>query len=487
MGDRFVGRVGSALTWKTVQLVADQGVSLLRFLVLARLLAPEDFGLLAIATVAVDLLLALTNVGLQPALVQLRSRDRRHYDAAWTVGSLRGLLLSVLLFVGSGPIAAIYGEPAATPLLQLIALRPLLSGVASPRMADLERELNFKALALMTVSATVVQTIVAVALAPTLGVFAVVVGMLGGTAVFTASSYIVVPHRPRVRLDRVSSGPVLRFGRWVLATSIIGIVGEAALRGLISRKLGAPELGLYYVAARFAYLPSGVVTEIVGSIAFPLHARLRDAPEKAADAFRMTLRSLLALLLPAYLVLIALAPLLTRDILGARWQGAAPVIVFLAAAAVIGLVADAVFPMMNGRGKPERVTIMLAIRTVVLLILAWPLASAFGVAGAAAATLAAEIPVQILAATFARGTVPKPFSGVGRVVGAACVAGGAGAIGGLAVAAALRPPIGAIAAAITAAVTAPGTLWILDRALGLRLVEQLTDAFPVLRRLLRGS
>jgi O-antigen/teichoic acid export membrane protein len=313
----------------------------------------------------------------------------------------------------------------------------------------------------------------------------VVVGMLAGTSVFTVSSYLVVPHRPRVRFDRVSSAPVLRFGRWVLATSIIGIIGEATLRGVISRKLGASELGLYYVAARFAYLPSLVVTEVVGSVAFPLHARLRDAPEKAADAFRVTLRSLLAILLPAYIVMIALAPLLTKELLGARWEGTAPVIVLLAVAALISLVADAANPMLRGRGRPERVTIMLTIRTFTLLVFAWPLASAFGVAGAAAATLAAEIPVQILAAAFARGSVPAPFSGVGRVAGAAAVAGAVGASCGLIVAAALRPPISAIAAAITAAVTAPAALWVLDGALGLRLVEQLTDAFPILGRILR--
>lgn len=482
MSEPLAGRVGSALTWRTVQLIADQGLSVVRFLILAILLAPNDFGLLAIATAVLDLLLALTNLGLEPALVQLQRREQQHYDAAWTVGLLRGLMLSVTLFLGAGLIAALFGAPQATPLLQLIALRPLLSGVASPRLADLERELNFRALALMITAASIVHTALAIGFASVLGVSAIVVGMLAGTAVFTAMSYWVAPHRPRIRLDRASTGPLLRFGRWVLATSIVGMVGEAALRAVISRQLGAAELGMYYLAARLAYLPSDVVGSVVGSVAFPLHTRFRDVPEKAAETLAVNLRSLVGLLLPTYIVLAALAPALTRDLLGPEWAGTPPLVALLAGAAVLGLVADAIFPMLEGRGIPERITLLMGIRTVVLLAMVVPLAIRFGVVGAAVATVAAEIPTQIIAASFAGHRVPRPFRGVAIVVATAAVAGGAGAIVGLVVDALVGPPIGVIPAAVAAGITSLGTLWFLDRVLGLRLTDQVVRVFPALGR-----
>lgn len=483
----FGGRVGSAITWKTVQFGADQGFALLRFLILARILAPEDFGLLAIATVAVDLLVALTNVGLLPALIQMKDPQDRNYNAAWTVASLRGVTLGALLFLGAGPIAALYGQPDATPLLQLIALRPVISGLASPRLADLERELNFRALAMMTAAATIVQTIVSVGLAPTIGVFAVILGMLVGTALYTVLSYVFALHRPRFRLDRASTGPILSFGRWVLATSVVAVVGEAALRAVISRELGAAELGVYYVAARLAYLPSDAAAEIVGSIAFPVHARLRDRPRRAAEALAVNLRALTALLLPAYVILAALAPWLTREILGSAWTGTAPVIVLLAGAALLGVVADAVIPMLEGRGRPERVTIMVTVRSLVLLSLAWPLASTYGVTGAAVATLAAEVPVQVVAATFARRMLPRPFAGVGSIVLAAAVAGTTGAAAGILVSIVVGGPIGTVAAGLVAGVASVAALWLLDRIFRLHLSEQLVELFPVLRRVLRTA
>jgi O-antigen/teichoic acid export membrane protein len=477
------GQVGSALTWNTVQLAVERGLSVVRFLVLATLLSPQDFGLLAIATVAVELLLTVTNVGLQPALVQLRERERRHYDAAWTIGLLRGLVISATVFVGAGLLAAFYSEPRATSVLQLIALRPLLGCLASPRVADLERELNFKALALMTTASALVNTALAIALAPKLGVFAVVVGMLAGTVTYTALSYRTAPHIPRLRLDRPSTAPLLQFGRWVLATSIVGVVGEAMLRAAISRQLGASELGLYYLAARLAYLPNGVVSNVVGSVAFPVHARLRDAPAKAAETLSASLRSLVAVLVPSYIVLVSLAPALTRDVLGPQWAGTPTLLAFLAGAAVLGLIADAVFPMLEGRGEPQLITILLTMRTVVLLSLVWPLVSAYGVVGAAVATIAAEIPVQIVAVLLARNRLVRPFRRVGSVAAAATVAGAVGAAVGLVTDAAFGPRIGVVPAAVTAGVVSMVSMWLLDRTLGLDLAEQLVRVFPALRRL----
>jgi O-antigen/teichoic acid export membrane protein len=479
------GRVGSALAWRTVQFGFERGLSTIRFLILARLLAPDDFGLLAIATVVVDLLMALTNLGLEPALVQLQHRRRRHYDAAWTVAVLRGAVISGAMFLGADAIASLYGEPRATPLLQLMALRPLLSGLSSPRLADLERELAFRALAMLIVASSVLQTLLAIGLAPVIGVEAVVVAMLAATLTHSGLSYLAAPHLPRFRLDRGSTGPLLSFGRWILATSIITILGEAALRGVVSRYLGASELGLYYLAFRLAYLPAQVVSTVVGSVAFPLHTRLRNELERAGETLATNVRALVAVLVPTYVVLIALVGPLTRDVLGPQWHDAQLLIGILAATAALGLIADSVFPMFEGRGEPNRITFLLTIRTAVVLVAAVPLTSALGVMGAAVATLLAEAPLQVTAVVLARRRVPGPFRGVMPVLIAAFVAGAIGGAVGLGLDALVGPPWGAIPAAVGGGTTAVAALWALDRVMGLRLATLLTQVFPALTRFLR--
>jgi O-antigen/teichoic acid export membrane protein len=150
---------------------------------------------------------------------------------------------------------------------------------------------------------------------------------------------------------------------------------------------------------------------------------------------------------------------------------------------LLGLVSDAVFPMLRGRGKPHLITMLLASRTIVLLIVAWPLASAFGVVGAAVATICAEIPIQIASASIARDMLVRPFRGAGRVALAATVAGAAGAALGAGLDSLLGPPLGFVFGALVAGTASMAILWLLDRTLGLQLAEQLVRVFPVLNRL----
>jgi lipopolysaccharide exporter len=483
MGGGFSGRVGQALTWKTVQLGGDRIISLVRFLILARLLAPEDFGLLAIATVAHDLMLTVTNFGMVPALIQRRDAEARHYHAAWTVNLIRGAGVAIVVAVAAPLIARLFGDPRATGLIALIALRPLLTGLKSIRVADLERDLDFKALAQVEIPASVVNTIVAIALVPVMGVYALIAGMLAGAAVQVGASYLLAPYRPHLTLSREAASPLFRYGRWILATSLVGVVGEAALRVVIARGLGTAELGLYYLAARLVSIPNGVISTILGAVTFPLHVQLQERADRAVNAFQSNMTALLASLVPVYVTLIVLAPVLIRDVLGERWEGAATAIMVLSLGPVLGIVFDAVEPLMEGRGSPQRITLLIALRSGVLLILVWPLAMAFGLVGAAAAVVVAEIPTQVLAARLANRELPRPFRGLGPALlasfGASLVAGAA-AVG---VDTLVGPPLGLFAAVATAAVVGLVLLAGLDRWVGVGLFAQLVRALPVMGRL----
>jgi O-antigen/teichoic acid export membrane protein len=476
------GRVGSAMTWKAVQLGADRVISLVRFLVLARILAPEDFGLLAIATVSLELLMTITNFGMVPALIQRQEPEERHYHAAWTVGVVRGVAMAAVVLVAAPLIASLFGDPEATNLLRLIALRPLLTAFLSIRMADLERDLDFRSLTAVEVPAALTQTVVAIALAPVIGVYALVAGMLAGAVLSVAVSYRLAPYSPRLTLDREAAAPLFRYGRWILVTSILGVVGEAALRVVVSRQLGTVELGLYYLAARLVSIPNGVVSYVVGAVAFPLHARLQHAGAQAAEAFRANVTALLASLVPIYLGVAALAPALVRDVLGPRWDGTVPVIRLLALAAVLGLVVDAVVPLLQGRGRPEQVTVLILVRTTVLLASGWVLTARFGVAGAALAVVVCEVPTQLVAARMTGRLLPAPFRGTGKPALAALVASGAGAAAGVAVDGLVGPPLGVLAGGTTAAAVGLVLLAGVDRVAGVGLFAQLVRAFPALGR-----
>lgn len=475
-------RVGSALVWKATQVGADRAISLVRFLVLARLLAPTDFGLLAVGTVALDLLMTVTALGMMEALVQRKELEDRHYHAAWTVNVLRGVAVAVVVFASAPLIAQLFDEPRAVPILRLIALRPLLSGFLSIRTADLRRQLDFRRLAMVEVPPGIAQTVVSIALAPVIGVYALIAGLLVHAASHVVLSYRVCPYRPRFHMGGEATRALVRYGRWILATSIVAVAGDSLLRVVISRDLGTVDLGLFYLAARLVELPGAVIGLVLRSVAFPLHAQLQDAAEGAAEAFRANVRALLVALLPVSVGIAALAEPLVRDVLGSQWRGAVGIIRILAVATAITVVRWAVGPLLEGRGVPQHATAMDAVRSCVLLLTVWPLTARFGLLGAGVAVLLSELAVQILAARLARQLLPEPFGGLWPAASVALLASGAAAGVALAVDAMLGPPLGLLASASAALVVGTLLLMALDHMLDVGLLRQLAATFPVLRR-----
>jgi hypothetical protein len=143
--------------------------NLLGTLVLGRLLTPQDFGLVAIAAVAVTTAMGATETGMTTAIVQASVRDEGHYDLAWTINVLRGALVCLVSLLTAPLIARLFDDPRAVLPIRLLALVPLIASLASPRLADLIRELNFSGLAAIGIGTVVVELGVAVSLAGSLG------------------------------------------------------------------------------------------------------------------------------------------------------------------------------------------------------------------------------------------------------------------------------------------------------------------------------
>src|SRR3954468_21376327 len=192
-------RAGNALLWKAAQLGTSKVLYLLSSLVLGRLLTPTDFGLVAIATVAITTVMTATETGMTNALVQATERQREHYDVAWTIGLLRGSLVCAVLCILAPYVAQLFGDARATPLVRMMAFLPLLNSINSPHMTDLMRELKFSRLAIVAAAAVVIEAITCITLAKSLGGTAIILGKLGGAFTTLALSYVVAPYLPRFR------------------------------------------------------------------------------------------------------------------------------------------------------------------------------------------------------------------------------------------------------------------------------------------------
>jgi len=483
--DSLARQAGAALRWRAVGLAGSRAIALIRTLILARLLVPDDFGLLAVGVVTIEFLLSLTDFGLRPALVQLPSPTKSQLDSAWTVGLLRALVIAGLVMILAPLIAATFAEPRAVNVIRLLALGPVLNATRSARTTELTRALSFRSLTAIGLTSALVHTAVAIGLASSLGVWALVAGVLAGVLAGSLVSYRVAPYRPHLVIDRAAVAPLYRFGRWIFASGVIAVLAELVLQAVISRRLGTVQLGLYFLAARLAFLPNQVVTDAVSKVAFPVHVRLQEHPERAASAFGKSLTGMWALLVPTYLVLVVLTPALVEELLGPRWIGSTPVIQILALAGIAGVVADATIPLLKGRGHTRGLVLLYAVRSAVILALVWTLAGRFGIVGAAVAWVVAEIAAQLCCFFMVRSLVPRPFEGLASPTLATTAAGVFGALTSVLLQGVLAGPAGVLIAAATGLAAAGLCLYTLDRVFGLGMAGDLVEIYPGVSVLLR--
>lgn len=482
MNERLAELAGSAIRWKAIQLVGIGAIRLIRTLMMARLLAPDDFGLLAIAMVAVDVLMGISDFGMIPALIQSAGVSERHYNAAWTVGFLRGLAITVMVALAAPFIAELFAEPRATEIIRVLALRPVLDAMVSIKIAELNRNLNFRALTFVSLPGALINTAVSIGLAHAMGVWALVVGVLAGQVTYVILSYIIAPHRPRFSLDRTTTHPLVNYGRWVFVTGLVAVSGNALLQSVISRQLGTAELGLYALATTLAFIPNEVANAVVGPIAFPLYALLQQELEQVVHVFRNILTGVAAILVPICALLFALTPQLVEHVLGPQWTGSTSLIRLLLLVNVVGLFGDVVVPILKGLGCPQRVVTLELLQSFLLILFVALLVAPFGVLGVPLAWLLAVGAAQVLSLFFLTRLLPHPFEGLQLSllgIGITSVAGG-GIAWGVSQALPTLPGLvlaGSIGGGATLVLL---TLWDRWLGLGLRasLVRLLYRAFP---------
>lgn len=498
MNSPMAERAGSAVAWNATQLVLSKLISLGRYLVLARLIAPDAFGLLAIAAVVVELVIALSNFGIDQALIQKETADSPEYDSAWTLRVIRAAAIAAVVAIIAPLLARAFDEPSAATFIRLLALRPLLDAAGSIKLATLARSLVVRPLAALTVSAAALETATAIGLAlllpklfadagvsgGSLGAWAIVVGALAGSAGGSALSYVIAPHRPRFTLNRDASAALLRFGRWLFLTSSLGVAGQLLLRLIISQELGVAELGVFYLATKLSLLPNEVAGDVIRSVAFPVVSRVQSDIDRARRAFQSSLTAMLLILVPVYVTMIVLAEPLVLFVLGDEWRLMIPIVRLLAVDGIVDILADATKPLVLGLGHPERSAILKGTRTGVILAVAWPMVAIWGLPGAAGAFLVAETVQFLVAYGVLRRSLPRIFGGMAprfwAITGAA-VAGGVVAWIGYAL---VSNQIGFLGAALGSAVAAASVLFVADRRHRLGLLHDFLRAFPHIPRAL---
>lgn len=315
------GGAAKGALWTLGQSIVVRGLSLVGFVVLARLLTPHDYGLAALANVFVLLLLIVAAAGLGAALVQRPQVDETDLDTVFWIGLGLGAALALLQAGAAWPLARAFDEPELRPILQVLAVAYVFVGLGGVHQAILRRRMAFGSITRVTVVANVVATAVGVSIALLgAGVWALVTQTLLATCMTYGGWALVSGYRPGRRVSSARLRGFLGFSRNSMGSSLMTFLSQRADDFLIASVLGSTALGVYAVAYRLLSILVEVLITGARTVAFPAFSRMQDDPERLTRGFLAATRMTALLAFPVFAFAAIAAPELVPVVFGDQWQ-----------------------------------------------------------------------------------------------------------------------------------------------------------------------
>lgn len=276
--------------WSAAGFATQKGLQLVSNLILTRILFPEAFGLMALATVFLVGISLFSDLGIQTAIVQSkRGNEQSFLNTAWTIKVIRGISIWLIACLLAWPASKVYEQPILFPLLCVLGITAILNGLASIEIATLNRKLEFKKVVALDVCQSILSTVITIGLAWWLNsVWALAAGAIFGSAIRTLLSHYMLPgHVHRFVLDSSSVSEIVRFGRWILLAtmaSFIGTQGTTLIQGYL---VPIEILGFLAIAMTFVGAVDDLADKLITSVGFSALSRIvRETPERLTDTVR---------------------------------------------------------------------------------------------------------------------------------------------------------------------------------------------------------
>lgn len=388
---------------------SERLLGLARTVVLARLLAPDDFGLFGIAVLAMSVVETVAKTGFDEAIIQLPGSPREHLGTAWSVHVLRGTILAAVLWLAAPLVAAFFDAPAAAPLLRTLSLNLVIVGGMNTGVVMLQKKLRFGRYAAVSGVGTLIDIIVSVVAAFILrDAWALVYGMLAGNLARLVASYVVAaPVRPRFDYARLRE--LAGFGGWVWSSNVLHFLANQGDDLIVGRMLGTPALGVYRMAFAYAGLPATEITHVISRVTFPAYARLRDDAVGLRRGYLKTMQAVALVSAPLSLGIAAMAPSFVRVVLEPVWQPLVLPLQILALGGLLRSLSATTGPVLLGLGRPQVVTRLVGVKLVVLLLAIFPLTTRYGLPGTAVAVVLSTVASFPLATFVVARMIDCPF------------------------------------------------------------------------------
>ena len=389
-------RTVAAFRWSVLATVSEVLLSLGTLAVLARLLTPHDFGVVAIALVFIRVIGIAGKLGIGPAIIQRSDLTQRHVVTGFTLLATLGVLLTTVLWLAAPATAGFFAAPEVPAILEALSAIFAIAGLGVASEHLLRRQLHFKQLMVAGVLAQATgYGLVAIAMAMFgYGAWSLVGGLVARHAVFTAVVLACRPPPFRLGIGQRETFELLRFGTGFSLCSLLSAVATQGSRLIIGSGVGAASLGYYTRALWVANAPTrfGLVLQ---KVLFPAMAERQQQTDRLGTVYLHSIEMMSLLAVPASILMMICAPEIIAVLLGGQWDAAVPILQILAAGIIFHVCNIINLPVTRAMGAVYREAWRRALYALFAVVGVW-LGIRWGLEGAATAIVGAHIILHLL-------------------------------------------------------------------------------------------
>lgn len=362
------GRAMQSGIWITAGFAIQRVLQFGSNLILTRLLFPEAFGTMALASVFLVGLAMFSDIGLKPAVIRdPRGDDPDFLNTAWTIQAIRGLGLWLAGCLLAYPVSLLYDQPILFPLLAAVSATAAITGFQSIGMATAERKLDFLRPTVVGLVGQVISIAVLVILAYYWrSVWALAVGNIFGSIVTLLAGHLLIRgHRHRFRFEKEAARSITSFGKWIFLTTIVTFLGGEGLRAIQAGLITPAEFGVLAIAYTIAAIAVELPLKLTGSVGLPALAEAgRANPERAAQVlYKLRQRVLIVAVGVAAMIALASEPII-QTLYDERYHAAGGYVAALTLSNSIALIYSGYMTLLLAIGDSKKHLFFTTIATV---------------------------------------------------------------------------------------------------------------------------
>jgi lipopolysaccharide exporter len=389
-GESVNRQIARGAAWMVAFKMVDNALGLVSTLVLARMLAPADFGLVSMCMVLMAAMTLLMSFSFDIQLIQNPNAGREHFDTAWTFNVLFATGCGILMALLAPATASFYREPRLELIVYVMAVNFVLQGFSNIGTVKFRREMRFDREFKFLLSKRMSSLLVTIPLAIYMrNYWALVIGQLAGTILSLVMSFVVSSYRPRFSL--AAKGEMFHGSTWLMVNNFIQFLHNRAPTFVIARISGAQWVGVYSISAGISLLPSNELVAPINRAAFPGYAKAASDMDKLRDSFLKVISSIALIALPAGIGIVAVAELLVPAALGWKWMDAVPIIQILAIYGIIKALQTNISYIYLVLNMTKRITMITSIQVLIQTAALVPAVYMYGIKGAAWSYLGTSI------------------------------------------------------------------------------------------------